>query len=164
MASEADTEDEEVKGTHIMVGGIAFQLFTMTLFGGLMVDFWLRVVSRRGPFLAGVTRGMRVVFVAALVSFVMIFVRGIYRTIELAQGWSGYLITHQGYFIGLDAVIMVIAVGVFAVVDPAVIFRKEGRSGFARKMREKKGPLNEGSGEDSYVELAPTLEPVGRRY
>lgn len=25
----------------------------------------------------------------------MIYIRGIYRTIELAQGWEGYLITHE---------------------------------------------------------------------
>ena len=55
----------------------------------------------------------------------MIYIRSIYRTVELAQGWNGYLITHEGYFLGLDASIMVIAVWAFLVFDPAVLLPKE---------------------------------------
>ncbi|RKL22261.1 hypothetical protein BFJ72_g14716 [Fusarium proliferatum] len=55
----------------------------------------------------------------------MIFVRSIYRTIELIQGWEGYLITHEGSFIGLDAATMVIAVGIFNVFDPVFLLRGE---------------------------------------
>ncbi|WVQ62923.1 uncharacterized protein L199_001072 [Kwoniella botswanensis] len=48
----------------------------------------------------------------------MIFVRGIYRSIELAQGWSGYLITHEPYFIYLDGLPMVLCLAAFAVAHP----------------------------------------------
>ncbi|WWC87435.1 uncharacterized protein L201_002324 [Kwoniella dendrophila CBS 6074] len=48
----------------------------------------------------------------------MIFVRGIYRSIELAQGWSGYLITHEVYFIYLDGLPMVLCLAAFAVAHP----------------------------------------------
>lgn len=141
-ASGADTDAGLLLGTHIMVAGIAFQLFTMTLFGALVVDFLHRVGVVSLPYYghgreggAGgmqhgqgeeVTRGMRRVLAAMLVSFVMIYIRSVYRTVELAQGWNGYLITHEGYFIGLDAAIMVVAVAAFVPVDPAVIFRREG--------------------------------------
>lgn len=160
LASMADTDADMDLGTHIMVGGIGFQLVTMTLFGGFMVDCFVRVLAPRGAFREAVTRGMRMVFVALTASFVMIYFRRVYRTIELAQGWHGYLISHEGYFIGLDAAIMVVAVAVFMGVDPAVIFRGEGRPGFSKKMRAK-GVLE--SGEGSITELG-LREPPAARY
>lgn len=159
QASEANTDSAMELGTHIMVAGIAFQLLTMTLFVGLLVDFLRRVLRAQGEFSNVVTKGMKLVFAALVISTAMIYIRGVYRTIELAQGWRGYLITHEGYFIGLDAAIMVIAVAVFIPVDPAVVFRGEGRPGYARKMRGGKGLS---SGEASEAELA--MEPVPRRY
>ncbi|KAK3377981.1 RTA1 like protein-domain-containing protein [Podospora didyma] len=113
-------------GTHIMVAGIAFQLFTMTIFAGLVLDFLRRVRNKR---IAGTLPGgklpkqIKLVLVAVFVAFVMIYIRSVYRTIELAQGWEGYLITHEGYFIGLDATLMFVAVAVFLVLDPAVLLR-----------------------------------------
>ncbi|KUI60923.1 hypothetical protein VP1G_08112 [Cytospora mali] len=134
MASMANTNAQQTKGTHIMVAGIAFQLGTMTLFGLLVGDFIRRISSRRLGLRSSITRVLKLLLLALLVSFVMIYIRSIYRTIELAQGWSGYLITHQGYFIGLDATIMVIAVAVFMPIDPAVLLGKRGVA------KEKQGP------------------------
>lgn len=124
FASTADTDAQQVRGTHIMVAGIAFQLGTMTLFGLMMGDFIRRIESRRLGMREAVTNRLKLLLAAILVSFLMIYIRSIYRTIELAQGWSGYLITHEGYFIGLDAAIMVVAVAVFIVVDPALVMRR----------------------------------------
>lgn len=126
MASTADTDDQQTRGTHIMVAGIAFQLGTMTLFGGMLADFVRRVRGRRLGLRERITPRLRAILGAIFVSFLMIYIRSIYRTIELAEGWDGYLITHQGYFIGLDAAIMVVAVAVFIPVDPAVLMGKPG--------------------------------------
>lgn len=158
-ASMADTDSDMELGTHIMVAGIAFQLLTMTLFAGLLADFLLRVLRSGSEFRATVTKGMRRVFLALIVSVIMIYIRSVYRTIELAQGWHGNLISHEGYFIGLDAAIMVVAVAVFVPVDPAVVFRGEGRPGFARKMRS--GKESSSSIEALDAELA--MAPVPRR-
>lgn len=131
-ASMADTDDEMNMGTHIMVGGIGFQLLTMTLFGGLVADFMWRVFRDHSAhgLRSRITPGVGRVLVAMLVSFLMVYVRSVYRTVELSQGWNGYLITHEPYFIGLDASIMVVAVAVFAFADPAVVLRREGWSRF----------------------------------
>lgn len=121
MASMADTDEQQDRGTNIMEGGIVFQLATMTLFGVLLGDFAWRISSRRAGLRDTITRNIKLVLVAILISFVMIYIRSIYRTIELAQGWRGYLITHEAYFIGLDAAMMVVAVAVFIPIDPAVM-------------------------------------------
>lgn len=48
-----------------------------------------------------------------------IIVRNFYRAIELSQGWTGYLITHEVYFAVLDGALMALSVGVFNVFFPA---------------------------------------------
>ncbi|ROV94750.1 hypothetical protein VMCG_08838 [Cytospora schulzeri] len=123
MASTADTDADETQGTHIMVAGIAFQLGTMTLFGLMLADFIRRVHSTRLGMRGDFTGRLKLLLLAILVSFLMIYTRSIYRTIELAQGWNGYLISHEGYFIGLDAAIMVIAVAVFIPLDPVMLMK-----------------------------------------
>ena len=52
----------------------------------------------------------------------MMIVRGAYRSVELVQGWTGYLISRQGYLIGFDAGTMVVAMGCLAVWNPARLF------------------------------------------
>ncbi|KAF6057489.1 RTA1 like family protein [Candida parapsilosis] len=42
-------------------------------------------------------------------AIIAVFVRCIYRVVELAQGFSGYLITHEVYIMCLDALMLFIA-------------------------------------------------------
>ncbi|KAH8646334.1 RTA1 like protein-domain-containing protein [Xylariales sp. PMI_506] len=105
-------------GTDIMVAGIVFQMFTMTVFLALALDF-----LRRSARLSIPPQYYRVLAVASI-CLLAVYIRSIYRTIELAQGWTGYLITHQSYFIGLDGALMVLAVGIMLVFDPASIISR----------------------------------------
>jgi hypothetical protein len=54
---------------------------------------------------------------------IMIYVRGVYRAIELAEGWTGYLITHEVYFIWLDGFPMVLCLWVFAALHPGWLLK-----------------------------------------
>jgi RTA1 like protein len=87
---------------------------SISVFVLLFIEFLRRVGQQHK------TLGMRVKILigATAVSCSLIYVRSIYRTVELLQGWSGYLITHEGYFIGLDAVTMLLAVAVFNFIHP----------------------------------------------
>ncbi|KAL7815094.1 RTA1 like domain-containing protein [Trichoderma gracile] len=124
LAAKATVElnGDTTTGTHIMVAGIAFQLFTMTIFAVLVFDFLRR--ARRLVMM----RPTKLALIALFVAFLMIYIRSIYRTVELAEGWTGFLITHEGYFIGLDAILMVIAAVVFLILDPAVLLRNQAVS------------------------------------
>lgn len=117
-SSESDTVNgNTAPGTNTMVAGIVFQLVSLTIFVFCAVDFFRR--SMRLGYLQSLLHGSLAYLVGAMVlSVVCIYIRSIYRTIELAQGWSGYLITHESYFVGLDGVMMVIAVGVFNIFHP----------------------------------------------
>ncbi|ODQ52269.1 RTA1-domain-containing protein [Saitoella complicata NRRL Y-17804] len=101
-------------GTDVMVAGIVFQLATITIFCYFFVDFLLR--SQRVS--SSIFGRSRWIVGATVLSVVTIYIRSIYRTIELVQGWDGYLITRERYFGGLDGAMMVIAVGVFNCVHP----------------------------------------------
>lgn len=101
-------------GTNIMVGGIVFQMASITVFVGFFAEFLRRVRRER----KSLGRKIDVLIGATAFACIMIYMRSIYRTIELLQGWSGYLITHESYFIGLDAVLMLFAVAVFNVIHP----------------------------------------------
>ena len=58
-------------------------------------------------------------------------IRGIYRSIELLQGWRGYLITHERYAIALEGCMMIIAVAIFNVFHPGRLIAnaKKGMEG-----------------------------------
>jgi hypothetical protein len=112
LATTADPPKDTKPGTHIMVAGIVFQMASITVFAILFGLFILRSRSsdlpRKNYFLLGATA----------FSTVMIYIRSIYRTIELSQGWTGYLITREPYFIVLDGIMIVLATGVFNVIHP----------------------------------------------
>ncbi|KXG48802.1 RTA-like protein [Penicillium griseofulvum] len=118
MASgEADKiGGDTATGTHIMVAGIVFQLFSITIFVFCAADFIRRVMRKR--LLQSVTGSVIPLFAAMILSIVCIYIRSIYRTIELSQGWDGYLITHESYFIALDGAMMVVSVAIFNVLHP----------------------------------------------
>jgi hypothetical protein len=101
-----------------MIAGVIFQLVAMTVFAVLAIDFSRRSVRFTTP------QGFGKVMAAMFISLVAIYARSIFRAIELAEGWQGYLITHEEYFIGLDGALMVLAVGIFLVMDPASILPK----------------------------------------
>lgn len=56
-------------------------------------------------------------------SVIFVYIRCIYRVIELAEGWSGYLITHEWYFIILDALMMSLATLILSFFHPGFSFR-----------------------------------------
>lgn len=103
-----------------MVAGILFQLASIAVFTVLGVIFLIRVCK------IGFERNLQLLVAATSLSVATILVRSIYRAIELLQGWSGFLITHEPYFISLDGAMMVVAVGVFNLLHPAWLLRTGG--------------------------------------
>ncbi|KAK8846512.1 hypothetical protein IAR55_005598 [Kwoniella newhampshirensis] len=62
-----------------------------------------------------------ILLIAVAISSIMIFIRGIYRSIELVQGWNGYLIGIENFQNGLDGIPMFIAVAVFNFLHPGFL-------------------------------------------
>ncbi|KAI9695784.1 MAG: hypothetical protein M1836_006050 [Candelina mexicana] len=114
LASEASsTRGGDTKpGTDVMVAGILFQMASIAVFTGLAINFLVKVRKDVFPL------RLKALVAGTSVSVVMIFVRSVYRCVELLQGWDGFLITREGYFLALDGALMVVAGGVFTFVNP----------------------------------------------
>ncbi|ORY66946.1 RTA1 domain protein [Leucosporidium creatinivorum] len=122
MAALALQDDKESStGTNIMVAGIAIQLAAMIVFCCLGLHFYYR--AKKDPAhraKKNVAKGRIGLLTFGLTwASVWILVRCIYRVVELAQGWTGYLITHQPFFWGLDTIPMVLCQGVFLFTFPS---------------------------------------------
>lgn len=124
-------------GTHVMVAGIGFQVFSMTLFYTLLSQFVFRsyfhntdqvsfsvrnlfallLNTKKGqqlrrhlePNYASVYQEVRArrlfpyVLISLFVGTLFIYIRCVYRVVELSEGWTGFLITHQAFLMTLDA-------------------------------------------------------------
>ncbi|KAK5455815.1 hypothetical protein LTS15_005132 [Exophiala xenobiotica] len=98
---EFDTQGDPEKGTHVVVAGLGFQLAAMTVFFACFLGFIARSFRQTWP------RHEVVLVGSMLLSFVSLYIRCVYRTVQLAEGWLGYLSTHERFFLALDAALMV---------------------------------------------------------
>lgn len=90
--------------------------------------------------------------VAITVSVAVIYIRCIYRVIELAEGWNGYLITHEVYIMVLDALMVAIA-GLIAIpFHPVWVFGVENvvkLANIRKKMDENEKQDSENSDSET---------------
>ncbi|CEP60708.1 phospholipid-translocating ATPase RSB1 LALA0_S01e17150g [Lachancea lanzarotensis] len=111
--------------TRIQHAGLSRPRWSLTSISQLELDYlyrpkfeFLRIHPQRWVF---------IYFPWALTfSVIFVFIRCVYRVIELAEGWGGDLITHEVYFIILDALMMSLATTILSVFHPGLAFK--GRS------------------------------------
>ncbi|KAI9689668.1 MAG: hypothetical protein M1820_010097 [Bogoriella megaspora] len=98
--------------------------------------------------------------------------RGVYRAIELLQGWQGHLITTERYFIALDGAMMIIALAVYNLCNPGDMLAKLksqqqnadmkvpmiGEKAYGKEKDLESGTESESSPERAYSQTAQ--EPV----
>ncbi|GCB23180.1 sphingoid long-chain base transporter RSB1 [Aspergillus awamori] len=120
------SSNSQSTGTHIMVGGIIFQLVAITVFVALGADFAWRVFCREVPSRRGNAHMPIVIglFSAMVFSVLLIYIRSVYRTIELLHGWTSSTMRNEKLLIGLDGAMMVPAVIVFNLFHPGQLLRK----------------------------------------
>ncbi|KIX00033.1 uncharacterized protein Z518_10960 [Rhinocladiella mackenziei CBS 650.93] len=125
---EFDTQGDPEKGTHIVVAGLGFQLAAMTVFFLCFVSFIVRSFKQTWP------RHEAALVGSMLLSFISLYIRCVYRTVQLAEGWLGYLSRHEPFFLVLDAALMVVCVGIFVPFNPGTLLHLE------RSVRAREGP------------------------
>ncbi|KAH8919185.1 RTA1-domain-containing protein [Atractiella rhizophila] len=121
LAATANTQDQRDTGTNIMEAGIVFQLVATIIFSVFAMDF------RRRASKAGVLpprySALYYLEISIATGTAMVIIRGIYRTVELAQGWNGYLIEHEMYIL-LDAFPMLVLLVALALAHPFWTFHQ----------------------------------------
>jgi hypothetical protein len=90
-------------GVDIAIAGLSFQVFTLTVFTALAVDYWIRYLRKRG-YVLPLVASFKIFLSFLSLATVLILIRCIYRIDELSNGYSGPLIHKEGLFIGLEGV------------------------------------------------------------
>jgi hypothetical protein len=103
-------------GTYTMVAGIIWQLVSTCVFATL-----LEYVIYRGLGPIARNQALRRISLSLMIAVTCLVARGVYRSMELMNGWRGYLFTHEVYAIILDAALMFIASLVLCVWNPAAL-------------------------------------------
>jgi hypothetical protein len=87
-----------------------------------------------------------------------IFIRSVYRVVELSEGWTGHLIRQQWLFVGLEGVMVVVAVVALNTCHPAFCFDAKFEDGEGRKRmgmglfnRQQQGMESKGMETESSV-------------
>ncbi|KAG1737999.1 RTA1 like protein-domain-containing protein [Suillus lakei] len=116
-------------GGNIMLGGIAAQLFAIVVYVALAVEFLLRrkynapfryQVITFGKGQRSMSKDMQRMISAMSFCTICIFIRSVYRTVELADGWSGSVIATEAYFNWLDGGFVIVAIYTLNVVHPGI--------------------------------------------
>ncbi|GAA5975907.1 hypothetical protein JCM5350_000774 [Sporobolomyces pararoseus] len=123
IAGSATTERNLNMGSNIMLGGIAFQLLVMIIYV-IYGSVW---AYKAQPEVEKAGKKMRLMLFALFAASVCVIIRGIFRTIELQDGFTGYLATHE-HFILIDAIPIAICSFVLNLIHPAWFLKVENPS------------------------------------
>ncbi|PVG04551.1 RTA1 like protein [Serendipita vermifera] len=139
-------EDAEVGG-RIMLYGIITQMIALTIYVALGTEFVIRYTLHkpvRKPTVADLAatasadpsydsytnektlrpvldRNTKLMLVGLIINTVFLFIRAIYRTIELNDGWSGAIITNQALFNWLDGMPITVCTYTFNILHPGYL-------------------------------------------
>ncbi|KAI1738412.1 parasitic phase-specific protein PSP-1 [Xylaria scruposa] len=133
-------------GVDLALTGLTFQVATLLAFVGLFADyliryFWTKPISS--------VSGRLKLFLGSLgVAIILILVRCAYRVAELSEGYSGTLFHDEGLFIGLEGVLIVLAVVALITGHPGFVF-----NGDRTNVNKVYSPVMEPSGIESGIEL-----------
>lgn len=109
--SQSDRKDPTT-ANNILLGGLAFQVFTFAIFIVLFSIFLARA-SR-----AGYLRGLRGFVCSTSIASAMVYLRTVFRLAETAEGLQGSLSTKEVFFGTLEFAPVVVAVFLFVAWHP----------------------------------------------
>lgn len=150
LADTASTIPESFKGIDIMIAGLAFQVFSLTVFAALSADLAWKVRKGRDPqrplrlscskrklhrFLWGMCpekpahtqhdefEGINIILGIG-VALLAIYIRSCFRVAELQGGFQSGLANDEVTFMVLEGAIIVVASTALTVIHPGIIFGK----------------------------------------
>jgi RTA1 like protein len=131
----ASKEEMPDNGNFTMMGGLSFQAFTLMVFLLLSADFAIRTIKavrRHGATALNEdaasrrlrrSKRFRVLLFSLTISAVLIFMRSIYRVIEISEGWKGELMSTEKFVIWLEAIPVAISGAFLCIFHPANCFK-----------------------------------------
>lgn len=133
-SAESSSGKQTTTGSDVMIVGLAFQVATMTIFQLLWYSFLYKVIKERKQFgdanfnpYYGHIRSRKYLnhfFVAVSFTVILIYVRSIYRLIEISEGWSSKIATEEIYFNILEGLMVSLGALVMCIASPGLIYGK----------------------------------------
>lgn len=105
-SSESNNKSPDT-GNNILLGGLAFQVFSFFIFLVLLFKFLSR--ARKAATSRG-EGGMMQFSAAVVVSSLLVYLRTIFRLAETADGIGGYASSHEAFFGALEFAPIVVAI------------------------------------------------------
>ncbi|KAJ6599405.1 RTA1 like protein-domain-containing protein [Mycena sp. CBHHK59/15] len=123
IASTASDLSGTKLGSNIMLAGIVFQFATIIIYCCLAAEFLSRYRNnlplKSTPSGRGMVDSKVQTMIGALAfSTLVLFIRSIYRIIELASGWNGRVFRTEVYFNVLDGGMVVLAIFTINIAHP----------------------------------------------
>jgi len=133
-ATAASNNKSPTLGGNIMLGGIVIQMIALTLYIILAAEFMFRFLKDR-PFkrpneenIRGaymLDGNMKTLIWSMTFGTVLLYIRSIYRVVELTDGWDGKIITTEIYFVILDGVMIIGAIWCMNIFHPGRLLGSE---------------------------------------
>lgn len=170
VTDKTSTDD----GTNVMVGGIAFQVVSMSLFYLALLEFLFKIYFRNSPEVTFSLRNFFALFfntkrgsemrvhlepnyvaeyqsirakklfpyipLSLAVATFFIYIRCIYRLVELSGGWTGFVMTHEAFLFSLDALQVTFCCLTMALWHPYFIW---GRHGEIKRLDRERSHVEE---------------------
>ncbi|WVQ62090.1 uncharacterized protein L199_000226 [Kwoniella botswanensis] len=103
-------------GGNIFLAGIAAQLASFVLFSGMWILFGFRAWKNDKELWA--KPGWKSLYWAMGFTCICFVIRSIFRTVELSEGYIGYLATHERYYLGLDTLPLLLGIATYCYFWP----------------------------------------------
>ncbi|KAG2078712.1 RTA1-domain-containing protein [Suillus decipiens] len=133
FAAQAASENTSAdSGGRIMLVGIVGQLVAIVIYAGLATEFLLRrkynapfrrQIIKFGKGQHPISKEMLQLIYGMSFCTICLFIRSVYRTVELADGWSGLVIATESYFNWLDGGFITIAIYTLNVFHPGIYLK-----------------------------------------
>lgn len=106
---------------YIVIAGLFLQILVFGLFVVAATIFHARLA--RAPTTMALKRPWTKHMISLYVVSILILIRSVVRGIEFVQGFDGYIMTHEAFLYGFDAVLMFLAVVMMNVIHPGEVAR-----------------------------------------
>ncbi|KAI1085877.1 RTA1-domain-containing protein [Whalleya microplaca] len=119
-ALSTSSSGQSTTGVNLALAGLSFQVITMVVFCGLLVDYLNRYSRSKST--AFISVRLKTFLVCLGAAVLLILARCAYRVGELSEGYQGHLIHNESLFIALEGALIVIAVSALCVGHPGFVF------------------------------------------
>ncbi|RXW14805.1 hypothetical protein EST38_g11049 [Candolleomyces aberdarensis] len=136
MAAVASKNGKNIEtGSHVMLVGIVFQLVVIVIFAALAAEYLIRQaknlplrprvvqIEKQDEGRAKMTPELKIMLGGLAFNTLCLFIRAVYRVVELSEGWGGPIMKVELYFNVLEGMMIVLAIYIINFIHPAYFLK-----------------------------------------